>query len=415
MDLNPIIFSVPLFFFLIGIELLIDNVRKTGLYRLNDSITNLNAGSSQQVFGIVVKLGFYEIVYHNFAFFHIEASIWSYVILFILYDLCYYWAHRVSHEVNLLWSGHIVHHQSEEYNLSVALRQSWLQSLFTFWVYIPLALMGFDTYMLAWVSAINLTYQFWIHTELVNKMGVFEYVLNTPSHHRVHHGRNPKYIDKNYAGVFIVWDMLFGTFKWEEERPVYGVTKPLNSWNPIWANFSNFETIYEQLKATPSYVDKLKVIFYKPGWRPAVQGGMLEIPQVSRATYQKFDIQTPFIVNMYAFFQYLLITAGVLAFMTQYGSLAVWEKLTAAGFIMWAVLHNGALFERKAWVFYADFLRLSVSFVFLAYLTRPLAQYFLVNGIFAVVLLVCFVWLFAARKALLLQDDLAVPKTAQMQ
>jgi sterol desaturase/sphingolipid hydroxylase (fatty acid hydroxylase superfamily) len=401
MDINPIIFSVPLFFFLMGIELLVDNFRKTGLYRLNDSITNINAGSSQQVFGIVVKLGFYELVYHNFAFFKIDYSVWSFVILFILYDLCYYWAHRVSHEINLLWSGHVVHHQSEEYNLSVALRQSWLQSLFTFWLYIPLALMGFDTFMLAWVSAINLTYQFWIHTELVNKMGVLEYVMNTPSHHRVHHGRNPKYIDKNYAGVFIVWDMMFGTFKWEEERPVYGITKPLNSWNPIWANLSNFQTIYEQLKVTPKWSDKFKVLFYKPGWRPAEQGGMMSIPDVSRENYEKYDTQVPFIVNTYAFFQYLLITAGVLAFMLQYNNLVTWEKLTAAGLIMWAVLHNGALFERKSWVYYADFVRMALSTLFIGYVTQGISAYWQLNIVMGVLLIISYIWLYASRNALL--------------
>ncbi|GAB4401762.1 MAG: sterol desaturase family protein [Microscillaceae bacterium] len=401
MDFNPIIFSIPLFFFLMGIELMIDQYRKTGLYRLNDSITNLNAGSTQQVFKIVVALGFYEFFYHNFALFHIEWSVWSFLLLFVLDDFCYYWAHRVSHEVNLFWSGHVVHHQSEEYNLSVALRQSWLQAIFTFWVYVPLAILGFDTYMMAWVGAINLTYQFWIHTETVGKMGILEYVLNTPSHHRVHHGRNPKYIDKNYAGVFIIWDRMFGTFQEEEERPVYGITRPLNSWNPVWANFSNFQTIYEQWKQVPGFWDKMKVLFYKPGWRPAALGGPIPVPEVSRQHYVKYDTYTPLAVNLYAFFQYLLITAGVLAFMLHYGALPLVEKLVAAALIMWAVIHNGALFERRRWVYYADYGRMLLSLLFVGYVLRHTDYFHFINGLSLFLLLVSFVWLYLLRNAFL--------------
>jgi alkylglycerol monooxygenase len=262
MNANPIMLAIPFFFLAMGIEILIDRYKQTGLYRLNDSITNLNAGTSQQVVGIFLKvftLGLYEAIYANFALFKVPHVWWSWLVAFILYDLCYYWSHRMSHEVNLFWSGHVVHHQSEEYNLSVALRQSWFQGIWTAPFYLPMALLGFDTTQLLIVGGINLIYQFWIHTELIDRMGPLEWVMNTPSHHRVHHGRNPKYIDKNHAGTFIVWDRLFGTFQAEEERPVYGITTPINSWNPVWANFSHYEAIGQQLRQAHTLSDKLRL------------------------------------------------------------------------------------------------------------------------------------------------------------
>lgn len=401
MSFNPIMLSVPLFFFLIGIELLIDRFQRSKLYRLNDAVTNINMGTSQQTVGLLMKvlvpLSLYELIYYNFALFRIEANWLNYVILFFAYDLCYYWSHRMSHEINLFWSGHVVHHQSEEYNLSVALRQSWFQSIFTAPFYLPLALAGFDTTMLVWVGAINLTYQFWIHTEVIDKMGFLEWFMNTPSHHRVHHGRNPKYIDRNHAGVFIIWDKMFGTFQKEEERPTYGITTPLKSWNPVWANFSHFENIFIQLQHTPGFWNKLKVLFYKPGWRPKEQGGPVIVPEVSRSTYHKFDTQVPASVNRYALFQYFVITAGALVYFINFWKFDTLLKLTGGALIIWAVLNNGALFERKNWLFVTEFIRILVTFGLIAWFLREtlyLNNFLLLSALLS---LVSFVWLFSFR------------------
>jgi len=360
MDFNPIMLAIPFFFLAMGIEIWLDRYRDTKLYRLNDSITNLSAGTSQQVMGLFLKvltLGVYEVVYANFALFKVPHIWWSWVVAFVLYDFCYYWAHRMSHEVNLFWSGHVVHHQSEEYNLSVALRQSWFQGVWTAPAYLPMALLGFDTTQLLIVGGINLIYQFWIHTEMIDRMGVLESVMNTPSHHRVHHGRNPKYIDKNHAGVFIIWDRLFGTFQVEEERPVYGITTPINSWNPVWANFSHYEHIGHQLRDAHSLTDKLKVLFYKPGW-DAKMAVYHPIPDVSRDTYEKFDTSVAPAVNYYVLFQYALLTLATFPFLQFQGQLGWGQKAMIAGLIGLTVVNFGWLFESKRWAYWLEAVRL---------------------------------------------------------
>lgn len=374
MNFNPIMLAIPFFFLAMGIEIWIDRYRDTKLYRLNDSITNLSAGTSQQVIGIFLKvltLGVYEAVHANFAFFTVPHTWWSWVLAFVLYDFCYYWAHRMSHEVNLFWSGHVVHHQSEEYNLSVALRQSWFQGVWTAPFYLPMALLGFDTTQLLIVGGFNLIYQFWIHTEMIDRMGFLESFMNTPSHHRVHHGRNPKYIDKNHAGTFIIWDRLFGTFQVEEERPVYGITTPINSWNPVWANFSHYEHIGAQLRNAPSLTDKLKVLFYKPGY-DAKMAVYQPIPDVSRDSYQKFDTSSAQGVNYYVLLQYGLMVLATFPFLQFQGQLDWGQKSLIALLIGLTVVNFGWLFEGRTWAYRLEALRLIVCAVAAVWLLLPL-------------------------------------------
>jgi len=411
MDFNPIILSIPLFFFLIGIELLVEHWQRQKLYRLNDAISNINMGTSQQTVGtlfkILIPLSLYELVFSQFAFFKIQNTWLNYAILFIAYDFCYYWAHRKSHEINLLWSGHVVHHQSEDYNLAVALRQSWFQSLWTAPFYLPLALAGFPTEMLVWVGAINLTYQFWIHTEAIDKLGFLEYFMNTPSHHRVHHGRNEKYIDRNHAGVFIVWDRMFGTFQIEEERPTYGITTPLASWSPVWANFAHFSAIYKQMQETPNFLDKVKVVFYPPGWRPASLGGQMPIPAVNRATNTKYNPVIPPALNYYALFQYLLITGGALAFFLTRSKLPMPQQLTSVGLIIAAVILNGAILEQRTWAWAGELIRLLVTSVALYWLLQASAQATLWLSICVTLSSIAFLWLLGLRKHFLTVSTVA--------
>jgi len=254
MNINPVVLSIPIYFLLIGIELLIQQFSKKKLYRFSDAVTNISCGITQQltgVFFIIFSLGIYQLIYEKLAVFHIPSNAFTLVLLFILVDFAYYWAHRMSHEINLFWGSHVVHHQSEDYNLSVALRQSSFQVIWMSMFYYPLALIGFNTLDFALMSALSTVYQFWIHTETIKKLGPLEYILNTPSHHRVHHGREPKYIDKNHAGVFITWDMLFGTCQKEEEKPVYGITRPVKSWNPGWVNLDHYAFMISELKHIP--------------------------------------------------------------------------------------------------------------------------------------------------------------------
>lgn len=306
----------------------------------------------------VFAIGVYEVLYSNFAVFTWEKNWLYWLVLFLLTDLAYYWAHRMSHEINLFWGGHVVHHQSEEYNLSVALRQSSFQVIWTFGFSLPLAFLGFDTLDFALISAFNTLYQFWIHTETINKMGLFEYIFNTPSHHRVHHGRNPKYIDKNHAGSLIIWDKMFGTFQAEEERPTYGITKPINSWNAVWANFSHYAEMAKELKSIPSWKDRVRYLFKKPGWLPESMGGYRPAPDINPKSYHKYNPTYPERLNYYVLFQYVLCLSVTAFFLFKQKQFTLEQKAIVTVLISSWVVNCGVLFEQKNWVRFAEWVRI---------------------------------------------------------
>ena len=269
MAFNPIVLSIPVFMILITIEWTVDAIKNKNRYNFNDVIGNIGCGITEQITAIFVKvlvIAAYTFIYTNFRLTEVPHTWYWGIILFIAVDFFYYWAHRKSHEINLFWVGHVVHHQSEEYNLSVALRQGTLQKIFTAVFFWPLAILGFDPIWFLLMGAFVTLYQFWIHTEYIDKMGWFEYLFNTPSHHRVHHGRDAKYLDKNHGGTFIIWDRMFGTFQLEEETPNYGVTTQLQTFNPVTATLIPIKQLIQKTVQTPGFTNKLKAIFYGPGW-----------------------------------------------------------------------------------------------------------------------------------------------------
>ncbi len=272
MQLNPIGVAVPVFFLLMGLELWVARRRERSVYRVNDTMADLTCGMGDQLINLVVgamTLALYagaETRWGVFSFGATEPVAW--VLGIVLVDLMYYAYHRFAHRVNFAWATHMVHHQSEEYNLAVALRQPWFAQFYAWTFYIPLAILGLPVEVYAGSFAFNLLYQYWIHTKLIGNLGPLEWVMNTPSHHRVHHGTNPQYIDKNYAGVFIVWDRIFGTFETEDEPVVYGVMKPLRSWNPVWANVGPWINLAKESAAQERWSDKLRMWFAEPGWTP---------------------------------------------------------------------------------------------------------------------------------------------------
>lgn len=324
---NPILYAIPAFFILILIEYLISRWMKRDVYRLNDSINDISTGMLQLLSGIFFKgltVGVYIWTYHKSKELGIAFDIptdnpWAWVGLFLGVDFCYYWFHRASHQMNAPWAAHVVHHQSEEYNLSVALRQSSFQSLFSWAFYIPLAVLGFPALMTYLLRAINSLYQFWIHTRLIGRMGPLEWVFNTPSHHRVHHARNVKYLDKNHAGTLIIWDRLFGTFMKEEEEPTYGVTKALNSWNPVWANFHTWSYLYEMMRRAPRWQDKIKIWFMPPAWVP--EGMSLE--ERSERDTAKFDPPAPYGLKLYVLGHFAVCVVALTWFLSVYGGAMV--------------------------------------------------------------------------------------------
>jgi sterol desaturase/sphingolipid hydroxylase (fatty acid hydroxylase superfamily) len=268
---TPIALAVPVFFALIGIELWIAHRLGRSVYRLGDAVSDLGCGILQQVFGILLRgglFGVYVYLYANHRWLDLPSAAWTWALCFIGVDFLYYWFHRISHGVNFMWAAHVVHHQSEDYNLAVALRQGAFQGFFSWVFYLPLAIVGFEPVMFAICNSLNTLYQFWVHTRLVGRLGPLEYVLNTPSHHRVHHGRDPEYIDKNHAGALIVWDRLFGTFQPEREEPTYGITERLEFFDPVWAQLHPWRSLWLRAKRYPRWSDRLKLWFMPPAWEP---------------------------------------------------------------------------------------------------------------------------------------------------
>lgn len=384
-----------------GIELIVERLTHQKLYRLPDSIANLSCGITSQLSGLFLKIfaiGAYQFLFEHFAFFTLERTWFYWLMLFLLADMAYYWAHRMSHEINLFWGGHVVHHQSEEYNLSVALRQSSLQVVWTFAFSLPLAFIGFNTFDFALMSAFITLYQFWIHTETINKMGWFEYIFNTPSHHRVHHGRDPKYIDKNHAGTLIIWDKLFGTFQEEEERPTYGITKPLNSWNPIWANISHYIEMSKDIKQIPKWSDRIKYLFKKPGWLPDYMGGYRAAPHVDKAAYKKYDTPAPVMLNYYVLFQYVLCLVATALFLFNSGKFTLGEKALITVLISLAVVNCGVLFENRKWVVWSEWLRIILYPALLIAFTYVLNLSWWCYVVAIIYFVISFTWFYAITK-----------------
>jgi len=282
----------------------------------------------------------------------------AWIVCFLGVDFCYYWFHRKSHEMNALWAAHVVHHQSEEYNLSVALRQSSLQAGFSWVFYLPLALLGFPPVMFATLVAFNTLYQFWIHTRAIGRLGPLEWVFNTPSHHRVHHARNPEYIDRNHGGTLIVWDRLFGTFRREEQEPVYGITRPLASWNPLWANLHYWCELREKLRRIRRGSDRLRLLLARPGWMPEDQGGLQRAPAVDRASHRPWHVETPQALSAYVLVQFALTLVFTVGFLHGQAAMASHPRILYAASIGAALVALCGLLERRAWAFQLEALRL---------------------------------------------------------
>ncbi len=363
-----ILFAIPYFYGLIGLEFLYAKWKGKKVYRLNDSITDINMGildRTLDIFAKVVVIGAYILCFESF---HIlEISLYSplaWVIAFVLVDFCFYWSHRMCHQINFLWACHVVHHSSEEMNLTVALRQSATESLFTWTFYLPLALIGFPWPMWIICYQINLLYQFWVHTQMVGKLGPAEWVMNTPSHHRVHHGADEKYIDKNHAGVFIIWDRMFGTFREEEESPTYGIVTPLKSWNPIWGHLHYWVRLFNLSRSTRRFGDKIRVWFKSPPWLPeGVPPTPLE-KTIRWESYQKYDVPIRKGLAAYTFVQFLTLMGVISGFMMAEGSLDIREKLAVGGMILVTLLCLGGLLDRRQWIAYLEPMRLLLMVFF---------------------------------------------------
>ena len=335
--MNLIVYAVPFFIVAMVVELVYGLARHHNTYRLNDSLSSLFLGVLSQARRFVT-LGvggyIYYLVTEYFSLPLLDASHWStWLLALVLYDLCYYWLHRLGHERTVLWAAHVAHHQSEDYNLSTALRQTSTGFLLGWIFYIPMYLVGIPAEVVVTAGAINLIYQFWVHTEHIPKLGWYEWVFVTPSNHRVHHAQNEIYLDRNYGGMFILWDRLFGSFQEEldEEPPIYGIRGPLMSWNPVRALTHIYVDMARDSWHTRRWRDKLRVWIGRTGWRPEDVARQFPRDKNDLASFHKFDPKVSTAVCVYAFFQLVAVVA-LLDYM-QKTTLEYW-----AGFGLWGFL-----------------------------------------------------------------------------
>ena len=344
-----IVLATPVFFALIAVEWFISWRRQRQAYALADAISSLNLGILSQtsaVFTKLLTLGIYTAVASHVALIKADAfwmSLPGWLLALVFYDFCYYWLHRMGHEVGVLWAAHAVHHQSQAYNLSTALRQTSSGALLGWVFYLPMALLGVPPLVFAVVGLIDLLYQFWVHTEQVKKLGWFDRWFCSPSNHRVHHAVNDAYLDKNYGSILILWDRLFGSFKEEDDKEacVYGTRGLLQSWDPIWANVTVYRQLAHDSWHARSWGDKLRVWLKPPGWRPA------DVAQ--RFPKPAFDLDAHRIIyappmspvlRWFAATEFVLLLVGTAAFLWQAESAPLRSNLVWFGVLLvsqWAL------------------------------------------------------------------------------
>jgi sterol desaturase/sphingolipid hydroxylase (fatty acid hydroxylase superfamily) len=293
-----IVLATPVFLAAIAIELVVGIARGRNTYRVHDAVSSIGLGMLSQLIGLFTRLlaiGVYIAVYDKLAVFQLPVDstpVWIGALL--LYDLCYYWLHRAGHRVGIFWAAHVVHHQSEDYNLSTALRQTSSGALLGWVFYLPMAVIGVPPLVFGTVALIDLLYQFWVHTQQVGKLGWFDRWFCSPSNHRVHHAVNDGYLDRNYGGILIVWDRIFGTFHEEDddEPCVYGTRAPLRSFNPLWANAEVYAALARDAVRARSWTDKVRIWFKPPGWRPADVATRFPKPPFRIEQVERYDPPT---------------------------------------------------------------------------------------------------------------------------
>jgi sterol desaturase/sphingolipid hydroxylase (fatty acid hydroxylase superfamily) len=348
-DQRIIVLAVPVFLALIGVELLIGLARGRNTYRLNDALNSIGLGIVSQLVGVFGKLfaiGLYTIAWSHVALWSLSSrSPWVWLAGLVLYDLCFYAYHRAEHRVAVLWAAHAVHHQSEDYNLSTALRQPSSGWIFGWLFYLPMAVLGFPPLVFATVALIDLLYQFWVHTQQVGKLGWFDRWLSAPSNHRVHHAINDRYLDRNYGGILMVWDRMFGSYAAEDDAEpcVYGTRKPLHSWNPLWSNLQVYADLALDAWRARRWRDKLRVWLMPPGWRPADVAARWPRPAFDGRQFRRYDPTLSRRAAGMALALFVAMLAATLAFLWNAEALSLAQQAGSAAAIVAGVWLVGAL------------------------------------------------------------------------
>jgi alkylglycerol monooxygenase len=365
--MNYVELAVPFFILGVALEFLYGKVAGRQTYSLSDTVNSLQLGVLSRLVDLL-RLSFSAAVVGSLVAlsgvpqWSMDAP-WQWVVAFIAYDFCYYWKHRYGHQWRIFWASHAAHHQSEEFNLSTALRQTGTDYI-GFVFYVPLFLVGVPASAIITVGSLNLIYQFWVHTEHIRRLGPIEWLLVTPSNHRVHHARNPCYIDRNYAGVFIIWDRLFGTF--QDERPeepcVYGVTKALRSWNPLWANLHVWSEGVQHAWHASRWRDKLLLWFKPPAWVPPGAAGAEPVAAnagMQSWQYKKFDPAASKFARAYTFVQFWLLTGAALWLLKSQATLPRLIVLVLLGWLCCSMFVQGQWLEGRRRAMLLEWLRLA--------------------------------------------------------
>jgi alkylglycerol monooxygenase len=359
MHLNWMAFALPLFLLLMLLEFLVARKKKLPYFKLHNSIANISIGIAERLADVFVTGVFffvYKYLHQHFGVFNIRPSVVLWVTLLIFTDFIWYWYHRLAHEINILWAAHVVHHQSEDFNYTVSARITVFQAFIRtgFWAILPI--LGFPPAMIISMLLVHGIYPFFIHTRLIGKLGLLEYVLVTPSHHRVHHASNERYMDKNYGDVFIIWDKLFGTFQKEEddEEIEYGLNKPLNSYSFLWQHFHFYIELWFALKEAKGFKQKWQTLFGKPlNFNDSARGKAEKAFNI----YQRHSVLTA-PLNKYVLWQIGIAVAVLFLFLLLINYISVYQQVLFTGALLLTLINCGAIMEQKRWIFYIEYARL---------------------------------------------------------
>jgi sterol desaturase/sphingolipid hydroxylase (fatty acid hydroxylase superfamily) len=365
-------YAIPSFLALIGLEALVAWKMGVKINRGPDMISSLSSGISnivKDVLGLSIAIISYAWLVDHTALFEIGTQWYVFVIAFIAKDFAGYWIHRMEHTINVFWNRHIIHHSSEEFNLSCALRQS-ISEIFSFvgLFLLPAAIIGVPVEVIAIIAPIQLFAQFWYHTRLIDKMGWLEYIIVTPSHHRVHHAINQEYIDKNYGQIFIIWDKLFGTFQPERKEvpPVYGVKRPVHTWNPLLIGVQHIWLILKDAIRTKDWRDKIKVWFMPTGWRPQDVSAKYPVAIVEDVYHlDKYDTHVSARLLTWSWIQLWILLAFTMDLFLRFGAIGFPYVLWYGLFLFVSIFSITSLLDRAAYAPFAEALRFVLTAIFL--------------------------------------------------
>ena len=367
-------YVLPFFLLLIAIEMIVAKIRNKDIIKIMDSVSSLSSGITnvlKKVLGLTIYIFTYDFLLEHLAVFNFKSTVLQYIIGFFAIDFYVYWNHRWRHRYNVLWNNHVIHHSSEEYNLPVALRQTIGDFVdIYFFLIIPAAIFGIPSEVMSVLAVVMLFGGFWYHTQLIGKLGFLEKIIVTPSHHRIHHAINPIYIDRNFGGILIIWDKLFGTFQEElpEEKPIYGITRQVSSWNPIKINFMHAILLIKDAGRTKNIKDKFRIWFMPTGWRPEDVVEKYPVPYTQDVYHQeKYMPAASTYLKAWSIIQ-LSITFLIMMFLImQLVEISKPAIFVYGFFIFYSVYCYTSLMDRDKYAWILELIRCVVAFVIINY------------------------------------------------